>query len=144
MLKASIETLQDNAHQNAIAKGFWDGVQINARGQRVMTNSELAEKLCLIHSEVSEALEDLRDGKMETQFLETSGDQKGDVLDFDQAVCRGDSLRFMKPIGFPSELADIAIRLFDLCGALNIDLQHEIELKMAHNATRPAKHGKAF
>lgn len=150
MLKASIETLQDNAHNNAIAKGFWDDYPTGPKGSRVMTPDQLAAKLALIHSEVSEALEDLREDKMETRF--TLKDDGGvsvfwelDVVDASEfCMSKGERFALCKPVGFPSEMADIVIRCLDLCGALGIDLQREIELKMAHNATRPAKHGKAI
>jgi len=45
---------------------------------------------------------------------------------------------------FKEELADIAIRLADLCGGLDIDLETEIFKKMKKNADRSYKHGKAF
>lgn len=99
------------ANQNSRAKGFWDDPKFN-----------VAEKLALIHSEVSEALECDRDGHHLTSFREGDG----------------------KPEGFPSELADIIIRIGDLAEHLGINLEHEIETKMAYNKTRPAKHGKAY
>ena len=43
---------------------------------------------------------------------------------------------------FKEELADTFIRLFDLCGGLNIDIQEEIEKKSQKNKSRPYKHGK--
>ena len=43
---------------------------------------------------------------------------------------------------FKEELADSFIRLFDLCGGLNIDIQAEIDKKSAKNRNRPYKHGK--
>jgi len=45
---------------------------------------------------------------------------------------------------FEDELADTAIRLFDMCGGLGIDLEKQIEWKMSFNRTREAKHGKAY
>jgi NTP pyrophosphatase (non-canonical NTP hydrolase) len=45
---------------------------------------------------------------------------------------------------FKEELADVAIRLGDLCGGLGIDLETEILNKMAINESRPYKHGKSF
>lgn len=42
---------------------------------------------------------------------------------------------------FAEELADIVIRVFDLCGSMNIDLGTEIENKMAKNEKRDYKHG---
>lgn len=43
---------------------------------------------------------------------------------------------------FKEELADTFIRLLDLCGGLNIDIEAEIEQKMQINKKRPYKHGK--
>lgn len=46
---------------------------------------------------------------------------------------------------FAEELADVVIRVFDLCGSRNIDLGAEIEKKMAKNKKREYKHGgKAY
>lgn len=46
---------------------------------------------------------------------------------------------------FAEELADIVIRVFDLCGSRNIDLGTEIEKKMKKNEQREYKHGgKAY
>ncbi len=79
----------------------------------------IPEMLALVHSEVSEALADYRDGKMPTTLREDG-----------------------KPVGFASELADIVIRVCHMAGALDIDLEHEIRIKAAFNETRPHKHGK--
>jgi NTP pyrophosphatase (non-canonical NTP hydrolase) len=45
---------------------------------------------------------------------------------------------------FKEELADVVIRLADLCGGLDINLEHEITKKMAINKDRPYKHNKSF
>jgi NTP pyrophosphatase (non-canonical NTP hydrolase) len=42
------------------------------------------------------------------------------------------------------EMADIFIRLLDLAGAINMDVESEIQKKMAVNLKRPPKHGKAY
>ncbi len=76
------------------------------------------EKLMLIVTEAAEAAEDVRDGKLETYW-----DAKG------------------KPCGLPSELADIAIRVLQLCSMLGIDLGQEMGTKMEYNYTRPYRHG---
>jgi NTP pyrophosphatase (non-canonical NTP hydrolase) len=39
------------------------------------------------------------------------------------------------------ELADVCIRVFDFCGAKDIDLQAAILKKMEYNKSRPHKHG---
>jgi len=43
---------------------------------------------------------------------------------------------------FKVEIADTFIRLLDLCGGMNIDIEEEIEKKCNKNKNRPYKHGK--
>ena len=50
--------------------------------------------------------------------------------------------RHQDDVNFKEELADTFIRLLDLCGGLNIDIENEIYQKSKHNETRPYKHGK--
>ncbi len=46
---------------------------------------------------------------------------------------------------FAEELADVCIRIFDLCGLMNIDLEKIISEKMERNKSRSYKHGgKAY
>lgn len=79
------------------------------------------EKLCLTHSEISEALEHLRDGRQPDEvFFHENG----------------------KPDGFGIEIADTIIRLLHICGHHNIDIDALMEIKMAYNEKRPYKHGR--
>ncbi len=41
----------------------------------------------------------------------------------------------------PEELADVLIRVFDLCGSRDWDLEKAVLDKMAFNKTRPYRHG---
>ena len=43
---------------------------------------------------------------------------------------------------FNEEIADTFIRLLDLCGGMNIDIESEISRKSEKNKKRPYKHGK--
>lgn len=43
---------------------------------------------------------------------------------------------------FKEELADAFIRLLDLCGGLQINIEDEIDKKSQKNKNRPYKHGK--
>lgn len=45
---------------------------------------------------------------------------------------------------FKEEIADIIIRCFDLCGALNMDIENEIIKKHMNNRERKHLHGKNF
>ncbi len=43
---------------------------------------------------------------------------------------------------FKEEIADTFIRLLDLCGGINLDIEGEIAKKSEKNKNRPYKHGK--
>lgn len=107
----TIGSLVKTAHAAAKDKGFWAG-PVN-----------FAEKIALIHSELSEALEAHRAGHEPTaEWHQEDG----------------------KPEGVPSELADTIIRIADLCGHYGIDLEKAITEKLEYNRARPSKHGKAY
>ena len=56
-----------------------------------------------------------------------------------------DALRHGKPMeDFAEELADIVIRVCDLAGGMDIDLESAVIEKMQKNLARPHKHGKRF
>jgi NTP pyrophosphatase (non-canonical NTP hydrolase) len=107
----TIAGLVHTAHATAKAKGWHDTADPDSPTQ-------VLAWLALLHSEVSEAVEDVRRGMM-AEWVSEDG----------------------KPGGLPSELADVFIRLADTCGALGIDLEGAIRRKMAFNATRPHRHG---
>ena len=46
--------------------------------------------------------------------------------------------------GFNEEIADVFIRLFDICGYLDIDIESEIERKLRINEKREYRHGKKY
>ena len=122
-----ISELQTRAHDHAANKGFWDDFDAAASKDwpysvNAVEAAFIGQKLALIHSEVSEALEEVRVGH------------------YDAYHKIGD-----KPEGLPSELADIVIRVADLCGALGIDLESTIIEKLNYNSrSRGHKHGKKF
>lgn len=97
MTELTIRQLVAESHSNSVEHGFWE----DAEQQNIPT------KLALIHSEVSEVLEDYRHGN-----------------------------------DLAEELADVFIRLGDLCGWLDIDIESAIIDKQIKNRDRPYKHGK--
>lgn len=121
----TIGELQEMIHEDNKARGWWDNVELPLRVDNRESRAIVVEKLCLIHSEVSEALEEVRAGRPLTEvYPEMLGD-----------YCIG------KPLGFPTELADTMIRILDLAKACGIDLDREIDRKLAYNRTRGYKHG---
>ncbi|OMF35219.1 hypothetical protein BK133_10935 [Paenibacillus sp. FSL H8-0548] len=100
-----INELVKAAHENAVVKGWW---------QEERTYGEL---VALMHSEVSEALEDYRNGKQPNEVWYEYEFGGGTVEDFRTELLFGDGDWVLgKPCGIPSELADVCIRIFDAAG----------------------------
>jgi NTP pyrophosphatase (non-canonical NTP hydrolase) len=55
-----------------------------------------------------------------------------------------EALRKGDRVNMDEELADVFLRLADFCGAHNVDLEGEVEKKMAKNRKRDPLHGKKF
>ena len=118
----TLNELRDVVHQNAVEHGFYETASANKL-------EEIPEKLCLIHSEVSEALEVYREvGFMPQEAF--------------AAPRYTESADRKKPTGFDSEMADIIIRTLDLAGFLGIDIERAVMEKHKFNASRAFKHGK--
>jgi NTP pyrophosphatase (non-canonical NTP hydrolase) len=132
-----MKDLINRAHGTAKEKGFWD------------TPRNVSEMLMLVVSELAEAQEALRKDHYANQEVVNSLAQDLELDKTDEEfllktlVWKGKFEDNIKST-FQDEIADVAIRLFDLCGGLDIDLQKHIELKMKYNSMRGYKHGKAF
>lgn len=102
-----------------------------------------AERLMLIVSELSEALEADRKGIHLPPDDPTSpslihslyNDFSPEFPDRFKSLIRG---------SVEEEIADTFIRLFDLCGLYSIDIEPLIQLKMRYNNTRPYLHDKRY
>lgn len=113
-IAAAVQTLVDECHGASFNAGWWTDLKlgVNMRDPDYMRQYRLVtEKLCLIHSEVSEAMEGYRK----------------DLMD--------DKLPHRKMIEV--ELADALIRICDLAGAMELDLGGAVSEKMDFNARRP-------
>jgi NTP pyrophosphatase (non-canonical NTP hydrolase) len=127
-VEVTIRELQNKAFGNALQHGFHHKEQ------------SLGELLCLIHSELSEALEADRNGR------------RADLKRYQQILEKSPHSPKKQQAAFESlvkdtvedELADAMIRIADLAGYLGIDLEAHVKAKMKYNKKRPRLHGKAY
>lgn len=134
----NLSTLCNLSHQNAKDKGFWD------------KERNIGELLMLITSELAEALEAHRKNRMTKGYdIQMMQDFDIDIYDEDHGEWRtSDDFKaeFEENVKdtFEDEIADVFIRLGDLCGGLGINIDAHIACKMAYNKTRERLHGKAY
>ena len=100
-------SLARDAHANSVNHGWWDPGMDNA-----------GEKIALMHSELSEALEALRKGNPPDKHLPEYS-------------------------SLEVEMADVIIRIFDYAAAAHFEdaLAKAILAKMKYNVGRPHRHG---
>lgn len=100
----ALNELRDLMHARSSKAGWWSDAEF------IDSKYIIPTKLCLIHSEISEAMEGYRK----------------DLMD--------DKLPHRKMIEV--ELADAMIRIFDLAGKLNLDIGGAVMEKSAYNTRR--------
>lgn len=101
------------------------------------------DRMALIHSEVSEALEHFRGGDDMTRIKFShmpSCKQMGHYTYIDNPRAGGCNCT-PKPDGIAVELADVIIRILDMAEAEGIPVLEAIEVKMRFNEGRPHRHG---
>lgn len=112
------------AHAIARSKGFYELTDLlvhiagnhSEKLENFAYDAEVSKRIALIQGELGEALEALRKSNRGHEVKDT----------------------------FEDELADVAIRLFDLCEFAGVDLEKQIEWKSNYNSGREHKHGKRF
>ena len=109
----SLNELTKDIHNNAVAHGWWD----NSRC--------FGEVIALCHSELSEALEEYRNGKP-LLYYSANDNSTGTQL---------------KPEGIAVEMIDCIIRILDWCGKEGVDVEDILNKKHEYNKSRPYKHG---
>lgn len=120
-LQAAVDTLVDACHGASAQAGWWTHAATGLDLKAIIANPQtpmeqllsgllFTNKLCLIHSEVSESMEGDRKGLMDDKLSQ-----------YPMAAV---------------ELADVVIRAADLAGARGYPLGEIVAAKMAYNAKR--------
>lgn len=137
----SVSTL---VHAKMKGKGFWD------------KGFNFGEKLMLIVSELGEAIESDRKGKIADwkEFDDRMNEiaeslNVGAFNSYEEADKYLDDMRvklFERYIkdSVSDELADVIIRMMDLIGFMGVDIERHITEKMLYNQQRAKKHGKGY
>lgn len=109
----NLNTLIQNIHAQNVKAGWWTDLKTGASltsSQNEPAKRNVPEMLCLIHSEISEAMEGYRKNLMDDKLPHRS------MLEV--------------------ELADALIRICDMAGGLGLDLEGAVVEKLAFNQQR--------
>lgn len=108
-----------SVYQGNADKGFWE------------KERNVGETLMLVVTELAEAMEAHRKGNTAPPTLNMP------------EVSKENFEMFFKDT-FEDEIADAVIRILDLCGGWNIDLEWHVREKVKYNASRERLHGKQY
>lgn len=115
MRQIIFDELTKETHGNAKNKGFWDDVK------------HPGVLVALMHSELSEALEAIRDAEDEVNLKGLKPSKKAEGYS-----------------NLEEEFADVIIRILDFAGHYDLDIGGAVLEKMRYNSGRPHLHGRKF
>ena len=134
VVPVALNNLAKAIHHNNIEKGFYENPK------------NIGEMICLIHSEVSEALEADRKGKycnIHPIMLGGIADANYGYTFHNDKVAKEHYELYIKGT-FEEEMADIFIRVLDMCAYKGIDIVAHVSAKIRYNKSREKYHGKKY
>jgi NTP pyrophosphatase (non-canonical NTP hydrolase) len=151
MKTKTLNQLCDEIHSKAVKHGFYDD-EVNAFAKacnldidaETLKHAFFAQKIVLIHSKLSEALEADRAKKKANMVSLNNA-----VFELQEENSYGDTefatlfQTYIKDT-VEDELADAIIRILSLCEYLDVNIEKHVELKMRYNELREYKHGKNY
>lgn len=115
-------------YERNVEKGFYE------------KEKNIGEMLCLIHSEVSEALEADRN----RSYAMLTEPQRNVLMGWTGSDDFVKDYKDKVKGSFEEEMADIFIRLLDMCAFKGIDIEFHVKAKMRYNLSREKYHGKKY
>ena len=140
----ALNALAREIYKNAVNHGFYDAeLQMTETVGGSLSDSIILQQLffgqriALIHSELSEALEADRINRYSKNLKKVES-----ILAPNDMFMKA----FRKDIkdSVEDEIADALIRILDLCASRGIDIGSHVRLKMVYNENRPRLHGKEY
>jgi hypothetical protein len=134
-IEMEMQELQEKVRAMCIKAGWRE----HEPGEGPLSGHEFPAYIALAHSELSEALEAYRDKIWSdtcTPLVHISTDRYNH-----HPGCSGKPHVAPKPIGVGPDLADVFIRLLDMCDLWCIDLVSETTRVMEYGWTREYRHG---
>ena len=126
----NINELAKEIHENAVAHGWYDKAP------------SLPEQIANFHSELSEALEEYRNGKPPIYGTCVFARKDCEHEDECDVVKWGiGSNAYCKPQGIAFELSDCVIRILDTLHFMGVDVEGVIMAKHEYNKHREYRHG---
>lgn len=147
----TLNNLAADIHAANVEKGFYEDFFNLEKLVNQTKNKELikalnqtfdAQRIALIQSEASEALEANRKVKLVDDRLNQEW-KKEHLEDSDSETFKKQFELFVKDTE-EDEISDTFIRLMDYAGFKGIDLNYHVKAKLRYNSLRPKKHGKSF
>ena|SRR5690348_15207985 len=124
----SLNDLAQAIYQRNIEKGFYE------------KEKNIGEMLCFIHSEVSEALEADRN----RSYCKMSQSEKNVLFGWTRDEDFVNDYKLKVKGTFEEEMADILIRVLDMCAFKGIDIVAHVSAKIRYNQSREKYHGKKY
>lgn len=126
---------------NEFSKQVYEGNKL--RGFDV-SKENIGQTLMLVVSELAEALEADRKNRYANLEVFEACMTADNINEGDMDLYIKQSFQETIKDTFEDEIADSLIRIFDLCGGLEIDIERHIEYKLEYNSKREFKHGKKY
>ena len=131
----TIKELQEQAHNTAVNKGFWEKLCESCQGTGIVSYSTKTSKLRTKKCPTCEGKKVMPLDRNNAELVMLMVTELGEAVE---------GIRKDDWSNVAEEMADTVIRIMDFCEARGINLQQAILMKMEKNKVREYKHGKKF